>query len=113
MSRALSPLRLGIQVQDKHCLSKLGALDSLVVNFPEDQQLKKKYGNTRTFFVTHVVRDETPANYGKVLAAIAAKAKQKNSVYINVRFAEPVVTASKEIIQFWRLYGAPHDPTAV
>jgi hypothetical protein len=113
ISRALSPLRLGIKAQDEHCLSKLGALKSLHVKFPEDQQLKQKYGNTRTFFVTHVVHDESAENYGKVFEKVAAKAKQKNSVFINVRFAEPVVTASKEIIQFWRLYGAPYDETAV
>ena len=113
MSKALSPLRLGIQTQDKACLSNLGTLDSLVVNFPQDEKLKTKFGHAQTFFVTHVVHNEAPENYTKVLNAITAKARQKNSVFVNVSFAEPVVTASKEIIQFWRLYGAPKDPMAV
>ena len=110
MSRAVSPLRLSVQVQDK---ASLGRLDSLVVNFPDDAQLKAKFGHGRTFFVTHVVRNEEPANYAKVLASISAKARQKNSVFVNMRFAEPVVMASKEIVQFWRLYGAPYEATAV
>jgi len=113
ISQALSPLRLSIQTQDKSCLSLLGRLDSLIVNFPEDKQLKAKFGHAETFFVTHVVCNEEPTNYNKVLSAITAKARQKNSVYVNVRFAEPVQYASKEIMQFFRIYGAPKNPTGV
>jgi hypothetical protein len=110
-SRAMSPLRMNPEKQQEHMLSKLGGLSTLKVNFPSSEALDKKHGkNQRTFFVTHVAKDDSPAGRAKVFKSIVDLTEHMNKDYVNVRFALPVEMPSGEILTHYRIYGAPLDP---
>jgi len=109
-SRAMSPLKLSPELQDHYMLNILGSLPSLKVNFPDDEKLKAKYGmSTFTSHVTHVALDESPAGLAKLMKSLKNHAIQINSDYESVRVADPFLTASKEIVTLFRIYGMPAD----
>lgn len=106
--RTMSPLRLSPAEQDRHMLSSLGSLASLLVNFPDNARLMSEYKmSTFTCFVTHVATDDTVEGRNKVLNSIENHVRRMNSEYVNVRLAKPVITGGGEIVTLYRIYGVP------
>ena len=109
--RAMSPLRMSPEKQKEHMLSKLGPLSTLKVNFPDSDHLDRKHGkNIRTFFVTHVAKDDSPTGMAEVKKAIVELTEHLNKDYVNVRVAMPVEMPSGEFLTHYRIYGVPLDP---
>lgn len=103
---AMSPLRLSIECQDRYMLNSMGSLNSLKVNFPDDEKLKAKYGNVYyTSHVTHVPHDDSTEGHAKICESIGNHALHMNSEYVNVRIASPVTIGSNEIVTLYRVYG--------
>ena len=110
-SRAMSPLRFSPENQERYMLDSLGAIPQMQVNFPDSAKLAKKHGKCiRTFFVTTVAKDDSPAGRAKVLKALKHQIAQMNNDYVNVRVASPVIMASGEMVTLYRIYGVPLDP---
>lgn len=108
--QAMAPPRASIQLQDTAMLGQLGSPTSLKVNFPDTLALDTKYGDScRTFFVTHVCVDDSPRGRAKVLETLTAMIKHKNTQFINVRFANPIVTPSGELLSLYKIFGVPKD----
>jgi hypothetical protein len=102
----MSPLRLSIEIQDKHMLNSMGSLSSLGVNFPDDAKLMKSHGPfSYVGFVTHVPLDDSVEGHLKIFKSIENHAKNMNSEYVNVRVAQPVIVGSGEILTHYKVYG--------
>jgi hypothetical protein len=109
--QAMSPLRFSPEKQDQFMLSTLGTPPSTTVNFPDDARLVKEHGqSTRCFFVTHVATDDSLDGRNKVFHALEHHVAQLNNDYVNVRAANPIMTASGEILTLYKIYGVPVDP---
>lgn len=104
--QTMSPLRLSIEHQDRHMLNSLGSLESLKVNFPDDEKLTLAYGPLSYIsHVTHVPSDDSVEGHAKICKHIDNHAKQMNSEYTNVRIAKSVIVGSGEIVTHYKLYG--------
>jgi len=109
-----STLRIGIKAQEHHILSKLGGISNRVAHFPNDYELSKKYGHTsRVFSTTYSPHDDSLKGVELVMENIKLMAKCKNVTYKNVRFSDPMMMESGEIVAFWKLYGTGDDPFAL
>jgi hypothetical protein len=114
LRESTATLRMGIRTQEKHILTKLGAIPNRVANFPDDYELSKKYDNTSCVFsTTYSPHNDSPEGAALVMHNISAMAKCKNWTYLNVRFSDPIMMESGEIVAFWKLYGTGVDPYAI
>jgi hypothetical protein len=108
---AMSPLRFKKKEQEELVLKPLGGIKSLTVEFPDSFELDKKHGNNYiTMSFSHVAIDDSTEGRTALRNSVAAICKQFNKDYVNVRFSDPMIMTSGEILTHYRIYNVKADP---